>query len=150
MEHIFNTTHGFRVLAVDDDPDILEFIKICLEDGMEVITLEDGNLALNHLNFIEPDLLILDSQMPVISGLEFCTHFRNNEQYKNTPVIMLSIMDSLKDIADGYKHGATLYLTKPIEPESLRKNVELELFKLGGPQTKQKTIQELTNILNLF
>ncbi len=134
-----------RVLLVDDDPDIIDYLTAVLEDKYDVFSFLNGQDAVDYIMDIEPDLLILDARMPIISGYELSDAIRANPQFKEVPIIMLSVMDTMKDHRAGYRHGVSLYLTKPIEPEILRKNVELELIKIGGPLPKRYSTEDLRN-----
>jgi putative two-component system response regulator len=132
-----------RIVVVDDDPDIIEFISAILEDKYDIFCFLNGQDAVDNIMDIEPDLLILDAVMPAISGYELSDAIRANPLFKEIPIIMLSVLDTMKDHRTGYRHGVSLYLTKPVEPEILLKNIEIELIKLGGPYPKKKSTAAL-------
>jgi len=132
-----------RIVVVDDDPDIIDFLSALLEDKYDIFCFLNGQDAVDNIMDIEPDLLILDAVMPAISGYELSDAIRANPQYKEIPIIMLSVLDTMKDHRTGYRHGVSLYLTKPVEPEILLKNIEIELIKLGGPYPKKKSTPAL-------
>jgi PleD family two-component response regulator len=138
-----------RIMIVDDDADIIQYIKAVLDEYYEVYAFENGQDAVDYFVEIEPDLVILDAMMPVISGYEIAEVIRANPAYRDIPIFMLSVLDSMKDHEAGYIHGITLYLTKPIEPDILKQNIELELLKLGGPYPKKVSSTELQNKINL-
>jgi len=108
-----------KILMVDDDQQLVSFVKMGLEDqGMIVTTAYDGNtgerMALSG-NF---DLIILDVMLPVVNGFEICRHLRNHDV--DTPVLMLTSLDSTEDKVSGLDIGADDYLGKPFEfPELL-------------------------------
>ena len=137
-----------RIIIVDDDGDIIQYVKAVLEDYYDVFAFENGQDAVDYFVEIEPDLVVLDAMMPVISGYEIAEVIRANPAYRDIPIIMLSVLDSMKDHEAGYIHGVTLYLTKPIEPDILKRNIELELFKLGGPFPKKVPVTELQQRLS--
>jgi len=132
-----------RILIADDDPDILQTLTLILSAQYEVITTSNGKDATDRISDVEPDLIILDAMMPIMSGYEAADSIRKTKRYKEIPIIMLSGLDSMKDHRAGYEHGVTLYLTKPFMPDILLKNVELELYKLGRPPKKKYTFEEL-------
>jgi CheY-like chemotaxis protein len=137
------TKEQHRIMIVDDDPDIIQYIKAVLDVYYEVYSFENGQDAVDFFVEIEPDLVVLDAMMPVISGYEIAEVIRANPAYRDIPIFMLSVLDTMKDHEAGYIHGVTLYLTKPIEPDILKRNIELELFKLGGPFPKKVPTADL-------
>ena len=132
-----------RVLITDDDPDITQTLTLILETQYEVFPVTNGLDAVEWVQDVEPDLIIIDAMMPMMSGYEAVDLIRKIHRYKEIPIIMLSGLDSMQDHRTGYEHEITLYLTKPIIPDVLLKNVELELFKLGRPPNKKFSISEL-------
>ena len=132
-----------RILIADDDPDIAKALTLILESSYEVIAGTNGQDAVGWVEDVEPDLIILDAMMPIMSGYEAAVSIRKIKRYEEIPIIMLSGLDSMQDHRTGYEHGITLYLTKPFTPDILLKNVELELYKLGRPPQKKYTIREL-------
>ncbi len=132
-----------RILIADDDPDILQALTLILEAQYEVMAVTNGKNAVERVQDIEPDLIILDAMMPIMSGYEAADAIRKIKRYKEIPIIMLSGLDSMKDHRTGYEHGITLYLTKPFMPEILLKNIELELYKIGRPPKKKYTLEDL-------
>jgi DNA-binding response OmpR family regulator len=145
-------THSLRqrIAVCDDDMDIVRTLVMILEHSYEVIPSMSGKLLVDHLEEIEPDLFILDAMMPEMSGYEVADAVRKNHRYKEIPIIMLSGLDSMRDHRTGYDHGVSIYLTKPFMPEILLKNVELELFKLGRPQKKKNSMDELEKKYRLY
>ena len=132
-----------RILIVDDDPDILRTLELLLKSQYEIFTITNGKDAVDIFQDVEPDLIILDAMMPMMSGYEASDIIRKNKRYKEIPIIMLSALDTMKDHRSGYEHGITLYLTKPFTPDILLKNIELELYKLGRPPQKKYSMDEL-------
>lgn len=128
----------FRVLALDDNEEILDLIQMTLMDNYDVVTLRDPMNLYEVMDVFEPDLLILDVMMPKVSGLQLTEMLRKNNATKNLPIIILSAKSSQGEIKHGYKLGATLYLTKPFEPERLLKNVETQ-FRVQPPHAHAKS-----------
>jgi len=139
----------YRILLVDDDEDILDVVKVILQGQYEVLGVKNGGLALEVLNDCEPDLIILDVIMPDISGFEVCERILSNEKFKDTPIFFLTVKGSLDFIKAGYKKGASLYLTKPMEPTRLKKNIDVYFQKNPmPPRTKKHNLNELMNIVS--
>lgn len=113
----------WRILAVDDDPDILELIEMSLADTYDVLTVSTPSLALELVETFEPDLIILDIMMPKVTGYQLIETLRQRRDTARLPVIFLSAKDTIRDQKYGYKLGATTYLTKPFQPERLTRNI---------------------------
>jgi DNA-binding response OmpR family regulator len=80
-----------RILAVDDDKDILEIIKYILEEsGYEVDTLAEGKSLFDHVKQHEPDLILLDIMLGNLDGRELCKTLKNQQETKSIPVILIS------------------------------------------------------------
>lgn len=111
---------GKRILAVDDDVDICELVKVNLEkEGYEVEAANSGGEALEKLKASFFDLLILDLGMPAVDGWEVLKKVKADEKTKSMPVIILTGKTEEKDMLKGYEHGAETYLVKPFDPKTL-------------------------------
>jgi twitching motility two-component system response regulator PilG len=121
--------HGRRlILAVDDSLTVRKIVTVTLERlGFRVHSAADGMQALAKLNEETPDLVLLDITMPRMDGYQVCKVIRQNEYTKQIPVVMLSGKDGFFDKVKGRLAGATDYLTKPFQEETLRKAVEKHL-----------------------
>ncbi len=106
-----------KILIVDDEPINLEFFDVMLSRlGFIVEKAENGEEALDKVQDVDPDLIILDNIMPKLSGWEFTKLIKNDERYKkfkNIPIIMFSAMDEVKDKIEGLELGVDDYITKP-------------------------------------
>jgi DNA-binding response OmpR family regulator len=115
--------HQMRILAVDDDPFILDLIPlVCAKAGfVDVVTAASGQEALALIrNADQPfDCLLLDLDMPEMDGIELCARTRQLTQYKQAPIIMLTAMRDVQNMGDAFRAGATDYVTKPFDIESL-------------------------------
>lgn len=137
-------TDRFRILAVDDDKDILDLIYMTLGTQYEVLTLNDAVDACEILEFFEPDLVIVDVMMPKVTGYQIVEFMKKSPKYQHVLIVFLSAKDSSHDIKYGYKIGANFYLTKPFQPERLHKNVELLLSQAGDtPHKKQYSMRDV-------
>lgn len=131
-----------RVLAVDDQEDMLQLIRLSLEEQFDVLTLSDPVAVSECMGLFEPDLLLLDVMMPKISGFQLLEVLRSDERLRSMPIIMLTAKAATREIKHGYKMGASLYLTKPFEPERLLRNVAMQIEAAGGPRPKARTMAE--------
>lgn len=106
-----------KILVADDDPAILEVIRLILEDeGFEVKTAVDGE-AIYKMEKDYPDVLLLDIWMSGMDGRDICTHVKKQELTKNIPIIMVSANRDTEKIAR--EAGADDFLTKPFEMDEL-------------------------------
>lgn len=108
------------VLVVDDSATIRRSAETMLADeGYEVICAENGFEALSKITRHHPDLIFVDIMMPRLDGYQTCAIIKNNNEFRNTPVIMLTSKDGLFDKARGRVVGSDQYLTKPFTREEL-------------------------------
>lgn len=108
------------VLIVDDDPLLVSLVQHKLESrGYTVITATDGAAGLEHARTVKPDIIVLDIMMPVLDGRSTLLRLREDPQFSQTPVVMLSARGREEDIVDLLQLGASDYLVKPFSPEEL-------------------------------
>jgi len=118
-----------KILLVDDEKDIVEFLKYNLiQEGFDVITAFDGKEAIDKLKE-KPDLIILDVLMPKMDGYETCEKIRSIKEFKNTPVIFLTAKSAESDEIKGLNLGADDFIKKPISPKKLIARVKSNLRK---------------------
>jgi two-component system phosphate regulon response regulator PhoB len=119
-----------RILAVDDEPDLLELVRMGLDTaGYEVETAETGARALERLRASPPDLLLLDLMLPDLSGIELCKRIRSDARLGDLPVIMLTAKGEEVDRVVGFELGADDYVTKPFSPRELALRVRAVLSR---------------------
>ena len=114
-----------KVLVADDDPDILDVIKITLGDDYEISEAHDGQEALDKARKLMPDLLLLDHLMPKMTGRQVCTILRNDVLLQHLPIIMITGKGELEDKVQGIEAGVDDYIVKPFEPEELVARVRM-------------------------
>ncbi|TFG85477.1 MAG: response regulator [Spirochaetales bacterium] len=106
-----------RILVVDDEQINLEFFDVMLSKlGFSVHKAENGQEALDSIRRLKPDLVILDNIMPKVSGWEVTKIVKSSPEYAeyaDTPIIMFSALDDVKDKVEGLELGADDYITKP-------------------------------------
>lgn len=132
---------GYRILLIDDEDDILEFVKYNLErDGYEVFTAANGAEGLNVALRVKPHLILLDMMMPVLDGIETCKAIRNSPALKNVMVVFLSAVGSEETQLQGYDAGADDYINKPIKMNILRSRVQAILKRIAPTDSSQELI----------
>lgn len=105
-----------KILIVEDEESLLKLESILLTSkGYEVHGVGDGQAALDALENIKPDLILLDIMLPEIDGFEVCRRIKTNDETKHIPVVMLTAKKSREDMARGEQVGADWYITKPFK-----------------------------------
>lgn len=147
----------YRILLVEDEEQIRKIVKLNLElDNYEVITAENGKIALELINGQHFDLLLLDIMLPEINGLQICEQVRLIN--KNVGIIFISAKDGPNNRIEGLKMGADDYLSKPFNLEELLLRVKnvirrsneqeksaLEYFEFGSNSINFKTYEAVGN-----
>ena len=109
-----------RILAVDDEEDILNLIKYNLErEGFKVETAANGETAVRIARESAPDLILLDLMLPGMDGLDVCRILKNDKHTSKVPIVMLTARGEEGDIVTGLEIGADDYITKPFSPRVL-------------------------------
>lgn len=122
-----------KILLVDDEKDIVEFLKYNLElAGYEILTAFNGQEALVKAAE-KPDLIVLDIMMPVMDGLEVCSRIRENKLTWHIPIIFLTAKSSEQDEIRGLETGADDFVAKPISPKKLVARIKANLRKSEQP-----------------
>ena len=112
-------------MIVDDEPSIVQLVRITLEDSrVHVIEASDGATALAQAVAVRPNLILLDVDLPDVSGLDVCRRLKAHEPLAGTKIVMLTAAAQQDDVARGLAAGADLYLTKPFSPVRLLALVE--------------------------
>lgn len=115
---------GNHILIVDDDTDISTLIaNVLSQAGYEVTTIPTGLEALERVDEIHPDLILLDVMMPGIDGYETCRRLRRKPTTLRVPIIMLTARDTPEAKIQGFEVGADQYVSKPFNPAELRARV---------------------------
>ncbi len=109
-----------KILVVDDEQDIVEFINYNLRQaGYETATANNGDEAIRKAAIFNPDLILLDVMMPEKDGLQTIQQLRRNPDLDSTIIIFLTALSDEKSEIEGLKLGADDYIAKPIKPELL-------------------------------
>lgn len=117
---------GVKVVLIDDSNTIRRSGEIFLSQaGCQVVLAEDGFDGLSKVVDTKPDIIFVDVMMPRLDGYQTCALIKNNPQFKNIPVVMLTSKDTLFDRARGKLAGSDQYLIKPFNKKSLIESVIL-------------------------
>jgi two-component system, OmpR family, alkaline phosphatase synthesis response regulator PhoP len=136
-----------KILIVDDEKDILEFLKYNFEkEGYAVYTAENGieGKSLAYKN--RPDLIILDIMMPGMDGVELCKDLRESSDFSDTLIVFLTARGEDYSQIAGFEVGADDYITKPVKPRVLLARVKALLKRKGKVKAEQKVI-DLNNLI---
>lgn len=131
--------NDFKVLLVDDETDVLDFMKYNLEkEGFWVYTARDGVEAIQMAKKMNPHLIILDLMMPKMDGIETCRELRNMPEFKNTIITFLTARDEDYSQIAGFEVGADDYITKPIKPRVFISRIKALLRRLESNENSSK------------
>src|SRR5262245_4259763 len=111
---------AFRVLVVDDDPDMAGFlVRLLKQQGLEAETVGDGHKALARIAAAPPDMVLLDVQMPGPDGFEICRRLKGSEATALLPVVLVTALEDQDSRVKGIEAGADDFLSKPVRREEL-------------------------------
>ena len=108
-----------RILIVEDDPDMLSYLKTTLSEEYEPLVAKDGKEALRLAEEQQPDLILSDVIMPEMDGFDLCRRIKSSLPTSHIPVILLTAMDDREHIILGLESGADDYVLKPFDPQVL-------------------------------
>jgi DNA-binding response OmpR family regulator len=132
------------IMAVDDNPANLKLLEDMLrQHGYEVRSFPRGRLALASLDQEPPDLILLDINMPEMSGYQVCEQLKSNRRHSGIPVIFLSALNDTDDKVRGFQSGGVDYISKPFQFEEVQARVETHL-KLRRAQRAERELLENT------
>ncbi|MCU0365324.1 MAG: response regulator transcription factor [Ignavibacteriaceae bacterium] len=132
-----------KILLVDDEVDILEFLKYNLEqEDFEVLVSSNGKDALKKISQ-NPDLIVLDIMMPEMDGFELYQQIKANKEYQDMPIIFLTAKSGETDEIKGLDLGASDYIQKPISPKKLIARIKSNLRKSEQSEKKSKKFENL-------
>ncbi len=135
-----------KILIVDDEPDIVEFISYNLKGkGYLTATARDGVEAIKKAKDFRPDLILLDIMMPNKDGIQTIKELRLMPEFEETAIIFLTALSDEKSEIEGLKVGADDYIAKPIKPELLATRIRTALrrFRKDDEQDQKLTFGEL-------
>jgi len=117
------------ILVVDDDPDSRSMVRTILENNQfRVAEAENGRVAIDILPEMNPELVLLDINMPEMNGYDVVVHMKQKPETQNIPIIMLTAKSEPEDLITGYKdYGVEYYITKPFTTRQLLAGIKLVL-----------------------
>jgi len=147
MPNNFVDNKVFKILIVDDEPDILEFMEYNLKkENYHVVKASNGKEAINVAKKEHPDLILLDIMMPVMDGINTCQQLRSMPEFKNTLIAFLTARNEDYSQIAGFDSGADDYITKPIKPKVLVSRINALLRRA---RTEDKQQVEKNNLLKI-
>src|SRR5512137_2883424 len=127
-----------KILIVDDEPQILRALRAGLTaHGYEVVSAADGEEALDKAALELPDAIILDLNLPKLSGLEVCRSLR---EWSSAPIIVLSVRDAERDKVTALDLGADDYLTKPFGMDELLARLRVALRHAARTESPEPVV----------
>ncbi|TYQ29745.1 hybrid sensor histidine kinase/response regulator [Pseudanabaena sp. UWO310] len=130
------------VLVVDDNPTNLSVLVNLLRDvGLRVLVATDGESAIEQIDYIKPDLILLDVMMPGIDGFETCNRLKTNPETAKIPIVFMTALSETVDKVRGLSLGAVDYVTKPFEHEEVLVRIRTHLTI-----AKQQQMIEIQNL----
>lgn len=130
------------IMIVDDTPDNLALLSDTLsEAGYRVLVATDGMSALEQINYLKPDIILLDVMMPGIDGFETCHRLKSNPNTRSIPILFMTALSELDHLLRGFNEGAVDYLVKPIRPPEVLVRIDVQL-------TQMRTIKRAEEVLN--
>jgi signal transduction histidine kinase/ligand-binding sensor domain-containing protein/DNA-binding response OmpR family regulator len=112
------------VLVIDDSTDIIDFVRISLNEKYNFIIAENGEEGLKKAIAYLPDVIVSDIMMPVMDGLTLCKHVKENQKTSHISIILLTAKNQTHQKVEGIRTGADVYITKPFELELLEANID--------------------------
>lgn len=117
----------FKIVALDDDLTTLHLLKAFLGKEYDLVTFTQPSDLITYLNTKKADLLILDIVLPDINGKQLCSNLRNQSEYDDIPIILLTSKIEESDILSGFYVGADDYIAKPFNPLELKARIQARL-----------------------
>jgi two-component system, OmpR family, alkaline phosphatase synthesis response regulator PhoP len=141
-------SNKYRILLVDDETDILEFLGYNIErEGYEVHTSNNGRDAIKKASEIKPHLILLDVMMPEMDGIETCEELRRSPDHENTLIAFLTARGEDYSQIAGFSAGADDYISKPIKPKVLISRIQALLKRVKISESE--TITEKSQIIEM-
>jgi len=143
VEQLMNIPHNQKsIMVIDDEPDNLQLLENMLRQrGYDVRSLPSGRLALTAVAHRQPDLILLDINMPEITGIEVCKQLKADVRYSAIPIIFLSALRDVEDKVQAFRAGGVDYISKPFQFDEVYARVATHL-KLRDLQKELKSQNE--------
>ncbi|MEJ8800928.1 response regulator transcription factor [Pontibacter sp. H249] len=136
------TAASYKVLVVDDDPDIVELLQYNLtREGYEVSVAENGKKAIDVAQSVKPDVILMDVMMPVLDGIAACRQLREMGDFRHTHIIFLTARaEEFSEVA-AFEAGADDFITKPIKPRALLSRLAAYARRDSQQEEQEKVIE---------
>ncbi len=133
----------YRILLVDDETDVLEFLSYNLrKEGFNVSTALNGREAIQKATLEQPHLIVLDVMMPEMDGIETCEEIKKIPLLSNSLIVFLTARGEDYSQISGFEAGADDYVTKPIKPKLLVSRLKALLRRIADqPETKAEKLE---------
>lgn len=136
-----------KILLVDDEPDILEFMEYNLaKEGYEVFLAKNGKEAVEMARRERPQLIILDIMMPTMDGIEACRQIREIPELQQTLIAFLTARNEEYSQIAGFDVGADDYISKPVKPRILTSRIKALLRRVNGLQQPPVPVIQIGNL----
>ena len=140
-----------KILIIDDEENIAELIKFNLElNGYQTDCAHDGKTGISRIKTCKPDLVLLDIMLPEVDGITILQILRSEDEFKETPVIMMTAKSQDSDKFIGFESGADDYVTKPFIVKELVYRVKAVLKRSASRASSQLTEDEVIAINDLI
>jgi len=137
-----------KILVVDDEPDVTDLVAYHLRaKGFHVECLNDATASISKARNLQPDLIILDIMMPLLSGIQLCRILRADNRLSKVPIVFLTAKAEPSDRIEGLESGADDYLGKPFSPKELVLRVESILRRVAAPKEPAAAALHIGEIL---
>lgn len=141
-----------KVLVIDDEESVFEVIEgLLFREGYEFAYQMSGKVALDRIDEIQPDVILMDLMMPDMDGIETCQRIKANDRWCHIPIIMVTALSSKEDLARSLDAGADDFVSKPINSVELRARVRSMLrIKVQYDTLTATQRQRTLNLFNAF
>ncbi|MCQ8103917.1 response regulator transcription factor [Methylomonas sp. SURF-2] len=138
-----SSAHNGTVLIVDDTPGNLALLSDTLsEANYRVLVAIDGSAALEQIQYVKPDIILLDVMMPGIDGFETCGRLKADPATAAIPVLFMTGLSELDDLLRGFGEGALDYIVKPIRPAEVLARIEVHLSQTRNLRRAEQLLTE--------
>ncbi|OFZ83030.1 MAG: hypothetical protein A2583_13295 [Bdellovibrionales bacterium RIFOXYD1_FULL_53_11] len=118
-----------RILIIEDNADTRRFLETMLGKEFEILSAENAVIGIDYARNKNPDIILLDIMLPILSGYDACSLLKKDEKTKQIPIIFLSAKNSVTDITQGLSTGADDYMPKPFDFKELTARIRARLRK---------------------
>jgi DNA-binding response OmpR family regulator len=132
-----------RILLIEDHLETRKFLETMLSKDYEILSAENAVIGIDFARNKQPDLILLDVVLPILSGLDACSLMKQDEKTKRIPLILLSVKNTQADVTKGLSVGADDYLPKPFDFRELEARIQARLRKAASAEVAPIEIGDL-------